>query len=424
MFRSTEHVYVPISSIECRNVDDQDAVQRIKDSIAERGLDHPIVVQEIDLKSITTQLPTNLLPSFRVVSGAKRYWALKSLETSEVPVKILPFNLTPDQCREASLHENIKRYNPPWYEQVQLEKELHELRQKMHGKASKSVPKLSSKARGWTQADTARELDIAIGQFSEDLQLANAINRNPSLKKVKDKTTALRLVKQQAKRALNEIEAFAPTSFEFNQVYLGESASVLGQLEPELFDVCITDPPWSEYQRDEELTASVESLLPVFEQVFRTLKPSALLYVITSTTDFYEYKKALAKLEFKVQSYPIFWQKPGTITHGRRPWEYARDFEPILVAAKGSPVLATTTEQSAILKFDSMHYTRMIHPHEKPIDLLKKLISDSTFPGGKVLDCFAGSGVTLEAARSLDRAYVGIERDKAFYDNIVRRLEK
>lgn len=46
---------------------------------------------------------------------------------------------------------------------------------------------------------------------------------------------------------------------------------------------------------------------------------------------------------------------------------------------------------------------------QKPLELLKKLIVRSTLIGEKVLDLFAGSGVTIEAALSLGRRVHGLE---------------
>jgi len=62
---------------------------------------------------------------------------------------------------------------------------------------------------------------------------------------------------------------------------------------------------------------------------------------------------------------------------------------------------------------------------QKPLELLKKLIERSTLMGEKVLDLFAGSGVTLEAALALGRRVHGLEiSPNAIEAHILPRLSK
>lgn len=65
---------------------------------------------------------------------------------------------------------------------------------------------------------------------------------------------------------------------------------------------------------------------------------------------------------------------------------------------------------------------RGIHPTEKPISVLEPLIRYACPPGGTVLDPFAGSGSTAEAARAAGRRTVLIEADERYCDAIANRL--
>ncbi len=64
------------------------------------------------------------------------------------------------------------------------------------------------------------------------------------------------------------------------------------------------------------------------------------------------------------------------------------------------------------------------HPCEKPESMLRHMVEVSTRPGGLVLDPFAGSGSTLEAARNAGRRAVGIEKDVRYCEQIARRLSQ
>lgn len=62
------------------------------------------------------------------------------------------------------------------------------------------------------------------------------------------------------------------------------------------------------------------------------------------------------------------------------------------------------------------------HPAQKPIRLLKHLISISTNPGDIVFDPFMGVGSSGVAAKELGREFIGCEIDKAYYDAACKRV--
>ena len=56
-----------------------------------------------------------------------------------------------------------------------------------------------------------------------------------------------------------------------------------------------------------------------------------------------------------------------------------------------------------------------IHPTQKPVGVLKRLIEIFTDPGDVVIDPCCGSGTTLRASYELGRNSYGFEIDKTFY---------
>ena len=65
-------------------------------------------------------------------------------------------------------------------------------------------------------------------------------------------------------------------------------------------------------------------------------------------------------------------------------------------------------------KRDGREYPK-IHPSQKPISVLKRLIETFTDEGDVVIDPCAGSGSTLRAARELGRNSYGFEVSRDFY---------
>lgn len=63
------------------------------------------------------------------------------------------------------------------------------------------------------------------------------------------------------------------------------------------------------------------------------------------------------------------------------------------------------------------------HPTVKPVDLMQWLVRLVTPKGGLVLDCFAGSGTTGEAAFREGMRAVLIEREEAYVADIHRRID-
>lgn len=63
-----------------------------------------------------------------------------------------------------------------------------------------------------------------------------------------------------------------------------------------------------------------------------------------------------------------------------------------------------------------------IHPAQKPVKLLKKLIETFTDPGDVVIDPCCGSGSTLRAAYEMGRSAYGFEIDRNFYKQASERM--
>ncbi len=63
-----------------------------------------------------------------------------------------------------------------------------------------------------------------------------------------------------------------------------------------------------------------------------------------------------------------------------------------------------------------------LHPTTKPVELIGKMIANSSRPGEVVYDPFCGSGSTLVAAQQLGRIGYGIELDPGYVAVALERL--
>lgn len=64
------------------------------------------------------------------------------------------------------------------------------------------------------------------------------------------------------------------------------------------------------------------------------------------------------------------------------------------------------------------------HPTQKPLPLMRELVSLFTSPGETILDPFMGSGTTGVACARMGRKFIGIELDPKYFDVACERIEK
>lgn len=65
---------------------------------------------------------------------------------------------------------------------------------------------------------------------------------------------------------------------------------------------------------------------------------------------------------------------------------------------------------------------KILHPTQKPEELLRRIILASTNEGDTILDPFMGTGTTMSVAQQLGRKGIGIERDEIYYQAAMKRI--
>ena len=200
---------------------------------------------------------------------------------------------------------------------------------------------------------------------------------------------------------------------------IGDCFEVLPTLPPQHYDLLLTDPPYAMpatfYQgRDTERRWSDTSIMSrwfihFLSVCLPTLRPSAMALVFCDP---------VSSAVFLPLLYPRFptitqivWNK-GAIGMGR---PVRRQHELILVAAPKNAWVRDNGIRSVIQVPRPSAKTRR-HPAQKPVALLAELITSFCPPGGRVLDPFAGSGSTLEAAKRCGYECDVIELDEGDED--------
>jgi site-specific DNA-methyltransferase (adenine-specific) len=75
-----------------------------------------------------------------------------------------------------------------------------------------------------------------------------------------------------------------------------------------------------------------------------------------------------------------------------------------------------------IMDWERDNATQKIHPTQKPVGLLERLIKIFTDEGEVVIDPVAGSGSTILAAINCNRSAYGFEIKKNFYNEAIKLI--
>lgn len=117
----------------------------------------------------------------------------------------------------------------------------------------------------------------------------------------------------------------------------------------------------------------------------------------------------------------LIWDKGPALGMGALDIPWKPSFEEIYVIGKG---FMGARDQGAVIYCPPVQSTAKngrVHPNQKPIDLLGRLLTK--MPMGCVADPFMGSGSTGVAATKLGRPFVGCETDERYFEIACQRIQ-
>lgn len=213
-----------------------------------------------------------------------------------------------------------------------------------------------------------------------------------------------------------------------NHITLGNCLEVMKRIPDNSVDLILTDPPYlinykSNHRKEKfdriSNDTNPEFILEYLKECFRILKDNSSAYVFCDykTIDFF---KPAFELGFNLKNI-LIWVK-NNWGMGDLTGAYAHQYEMILFGHKGRSLLRSKRYTDIILS-DRVDPNKMVHPTEKPIELLEFLILNSTDENDIVFDGCAGSGTTLIAAKNTKRSFIGIELEEAHYLTALKRIE-
>jgi len=105
--------------------------------------------------------------------------------------------------------------------------------------------------------------------------------------------------------------------------------------------------------------------------------------------------------------------------------KYKKEADSDIYARKNTTSIEYTTDfkyPKSILEISNANQKNKLHPTQKPLELMKYLIKTYSKEDDVVMDNCMGSNTTGLACKELNRQYIGIEKDKNYYDISVSRV--
>lgn len=355
---------------------------KIKNSIVKFGFVSPLVIN----KDMT------------VIGGHQRLKVLKDLGITEVECIVVDLDKTNEKALNIALNKIQGDWDEDKLEALLQELKLEEFDMNLTGFDFDEVDEILNDING-TKEDNF-DVDSAYEEIEEPITKPGDVwilgNNRLMCGDSTHKDDIMRLMNNQDADMLL-------TDPPYNVDYVGKTAEALKIKNDNMDD-----------------NQFYEFLKKVFENMYIVTKEGASIYVFHADTEGINFRKAFKDAGFKLAEC-LIWKKDCFVM-GRQ--DYQWQHEPVLYGWKEGKAhyFINDRTQSTILEFDRPKQSTL-HPTMKPIDLIAKLIKNSSKENDIILDLFGGSGSTTIAAEQLNRKCYTMELDPKYCDVIVKRWE-
>lgn len=223
-----------------------------------------------------------------------------------------------------------------------------------------------------------------------------------------------------------------------NKLIKGDCLEEMKNIPDESIDLIITDPPykltargtsgtmggyWKKDKAKKGIIFDNNNIefKDYFQDLYRILKKGSILYIMCNNKNLKDLLNIGEQVGFKFVK-NIIWEKGNKIC-GKY---YMGCYEYIALFRKGKdrPINNCGTPDILKIPIKKLKDTKgnNLHDTEKPVELMKMLIENSSNPGETILDPFMGIGTTGVACKQANRNFIGIELDEKYYNIAKERI--
>lgn len=225
-----------------------------------------------------------------------------------------------------------------------------------------------------------------------------------------------------------------------NIVFNTNCENILPTIPDESIDVILTDPPYNIGYADWDKWFNV---MYISNQWYRILKPTGSVFCFTGWSFVCELLQKFDK-RFTLNDWIIYDRIKGRGGLKRmvstrenllwfvksKNWVFNKEMAYGTIKKKtgglglknGRDVRALSNVWTDISPIVPWSKERTGHPTQKPLQLGKRILDVFSKPGSVVLDCYAGSGTFLQAAKENNSYFIGIEKSEDYFNMIINRI--
>ena len=232
---------------------------------------------------------------------------------------------------------------------------------------------------------------------------------------------------------------------ELDKIYCMDALKGLQSIDDNTIDLVLTDPPYGFNDKDWDTFNDKE--LMVFniswvKEVYRILKNEGSFYCFSGFRNMNVFLKTFDLFPFNLQNM-IVWERdsPGRLQGSKK---YTMNFELIWFLTKSNDYIFNVDDVRIKHKYKDKrqnpngkncgciwscknlligkHKEQVGHPHQKPIELIERIVKASSNEDDIVLDLFSGSGTTPLVCKRINRRYIAFEKEEGYYNISLKRL--
>lgn len=218
----------------------------------------------------------------------------------------------------------------------------------------------------------------------------------------------------------NSFDANPAAVKSYANCYNADCLDIINTRDDQSIDLLLSDPPyamdyksgWNDWDKIEgdKRNDTVNLLDEAFTRIKTKLKDDAHIYIFSNPNETTSIKPIFEK-HFMLKNI-LIWDRE-VIGMGDLK-TYGRSYDVIYFGYNKTWKDLHGTRDRDILRFARVAPGELIHPTEKPMDLLKYLVKKSSNEGDLVFDPFAGSCTTLKASYELGRNSEGCELESKY----------